>query len=209
MQINLLYRCIVKDKNGKIIKRSRWKKSKSFVANFLNLLDGITNMNAGAVHTQVTCVSTANANVPILVTPSTDNYANYFRHLESYLAMLALDNDDSYGIQVGTGTTAPTNSDYALATKIAHGVGAGQLDYGGHSRTSAQVVGSNVDYVISRSFYNGSGASITVNEIGIAVACMNNQGTTYYFLIVRDVITATAVANTQTLTVQYTIRTTV
>jgi hypothetical protein len=132
----------------------------------------------------------------VLIITSTAGYYKF--------SVFAPDNTSTYGIVVGTGTTTPTNSDYKLETQIAHGTASGQLDYGAHSRTESKVVGSNVDFVISRTFYNGSGASITVKEIGIYC-----QSESYYFCLVRDVITPIDVANTQTLTVQYTLRTTV
>lgn len=75
--------------------------------------------------------------------------------------------DSSLGIVVGTGSTAVTVSDTKLQTQITHGVGAGQLQYGGQSWLSPVTVGSDRYYEISRTFTNGSGADITVNEIGI------------------------------------------
>lgn len=120
------------------------------------------------------------------------------------------DDGANYGGVVGTGTTAPTNSDYQLETQIAHGVGAGQLDYGVQSFTNAAVVSSNVDFVTSRDFYNGSGSTITVTEIGVYAQAKDTVGNTRFFCIIRDVLASSQdVLDTQTLTVQYTMRTTV
>jgi hypothetical protein len=202
MQLGLYYRCIVTDKNGKIVKRTHWRKSRSFVIQFLQLLSALNQ----ATSKTIVDVTEASQTAKGTLYENTSNFV--FRALE----IAAPDDNADYGIVVGTGTTSPTNTDRKLVTKIAHGTGAGQLDYGAHNFTNPAVVGANVDYVISRSFYNGSGASITVNEIGIYAryyASVAGQYYTFYACIVRDVITPITVANTQTLTVQYTIRTTV
>jgi hypothetical protein len=202
MKIGLYYRVLIHDKQGTLVKRTRWKESESFVLQFLQHIDVLVNHAQGVAG----------------IAASTKDMGGTSRNLQAltlgpwftvnFLAVFSADNDATYGVLVGTGTTAVTNVDYKIETLIAHGVGAGQLDYGAHSRTAAQVVGSNVDFVISRAFYNGSGGSITVNEIGISCATVDSGGNTRYFLIVRDVITPVAVANAQTLTVQYTLRTT-
>jgi len=128
----------------------------------------------------------------------------------SYFSVFAADNNDAYGIVVGSGTTPPTSSDYKLETKIAHGVGAGQLDYGAHSLTVAAVVGSNVDLVISRTLYNGSGATVTIKEIGVyEYGDHPFLGGMKVAMLIRDVITPVEVEVGETVSVQYTLRTTV
>jgi len=201
MKLGLYYRCIVADKNGKVVKRTHWKKSRSFVLQFLQ-------------HVELLSFHAHNVNPTTIDMKDTDGVARTVFNINYpstalYFAMNAPDNNGSYGLVVGTGTAAPTNADYALATIIGHGTGAGQLDYGAHSRTTTGIVGANVDYIISRTYYNGSGASITVNEIGVYCCSQDSGNNTCCFCIVRDVITAITVANTQTLTVQYTLRTTV
>jgi hypothetical protein len=66
----------------------------------------------------------------------------------------AQNGDDTYGIVVGTGNAAEDNSDYKLGTKIAHGLTAGKLSYGPVSHVAPVVNGANVDYVMTRSYYN-------------------------------------------------------
>ena len=201
MKLSLLYRCIITDKNGKIVKRTHWRKSRSFVIQFLQHIDVCINNahDANGATVSIRDVDNVLRNIQAVGTVT----------LITFFSVFAGDNDDTYGIQVGTGTTAPTNTDYKLTTKIAHGIGAGQLDYGTHSRTASTVVGANVDFIISRAFYNGSGEPITVNEIGVVCNSEDTASNQYMFLLIRDVITAITTANTQTLTVQYTFRTTV
>lgn len=186
-KIELFKRILIKDKNGRIKYDSGLVPSNSFVMAFLELL------------------YTLNAYTSLSINDISDAAQSINYDSANMLRVGAADDDDTYGIVVGTGTTAESNTDYALATQIAHGTGSGQLDYGAHGFTAPAVVGSNVGMVVSRTFYNGSGASITVREIG--VYCL---AATYKFCALRDVlITPEAVANTETLTVQYTFRTTV
>ena len=201
MKLGLYYRCIVADKNGKVVKRTHWKKSRSFVLQFLQHIELLSFHAHNAYPAPISMKDIGGVARTV--------YTSTYPSTALYFAMNAPDNNGSYGLVVGTGTAAPTNADYALATIIGHGTGAGQLDYGAHSRTTTGIVGANVDYIISRTYYNGSGASITVNEIGVYCCSQDSGNNTCCFCIVRDVITAITVANTQTLTVQYTLRTTV
>jgi len=202
MKIELYYRMLIHDKNGKLVKRTHWKTSRSFVLQFLQHIDVLINHAQGVVGVAVSTKDMGGTSRTLqALTPGPWYTLNY-------LAVFSADNDATYGVLVGTGSTAVTNADYVLATLINHGVGAGRLDYGAHSRTAAQVVSSNVDFVINRTFYNGSGNAITVNEIGIACATVDSGGNIRYFLITRDVTTPITVDNAKTLTVQYTMRTT-
>lgn len=115
--------------------------------------------------------------------------------------------DSTEGIVVGTGTNAVTNTDSSLQTKIAHGAGAGQLQYGSMGFTEAAVVGANVDLILSRTFTNNSGGSITVEEVGIEAIMRDSGGTDRDFLLARDLATQ-AIADTASATAQYTLRTT-
>ncbi len=109
----------------------------------------------------------------------------------------------AWGIVVGSGTNAEDNTDIALQTKIGHGVGAGQLQYGPHSYRSTRIVGANVDFEMSRFFTNASGGNVTINEIGIY------GYTSYYFCLMRDIVGALVLADGEVALVTYIIRTTV
>ncbi|GAI73856.1 unnamed protein product, partial [marine sediment metagenome] len=75
---------------------------------------------------------------------------------------------------------------------------------------AAAVAAGNVDLVVTRTFTNSSGGSITVREIGIYCFSTDTGAIARYFCIVRDVLaTPQAVGNGEILTVQYTLRTTV
>lgn len=108
----------------------------------------------------------------------------------------------TYGIVVGTGAVAPTISDYVLGTPIAHGVGAGQLQYGAVTFGAPASDATTSQLTITRNFANGSGGAVTVQEIGLYCRAFywEAQG---YFMIIRDTTGGIAVPNGQTLTVNY------
>jgi hypothetical protein len=122
-------------------------------------------------------------------------------------AMNAADNDDSYGIVVGSGSTPVSPTDYSLASKISHGTGAGQLDYDVHTVTTSY--SSTSSYVeISRVFVNKSNSDVIVREVGLMArnywkdfGAVRND---VKFLIARDVLpTPVIVKPLGSLTVRY------
>lgn len=113
----------------------------------------------------------------------------------------ALNDQDDYGLVVGTGTNAVALADYALQAQISHGVGAGQLNYQASESTAPVTIGTKRRFLLTRSFVNESGGSITANECGIYVRC---TVTPYYFMTVRDIISGgEVVPDTTTLVIQY------
>lgn len=106
----------------------------------------------------------------------------------------------SYGIVVGSNNTGVTADDYKLNTLIAHGVGAGQLQYLITTLNAVVNASPRSNMRIDRTFTNGSGAPVTVRELGIYVAAGG-----FYFCICRDVIADTVVANGSSLFVKYTL----
>jgi len=141
------------------------------------------------------------------VTGITDT-GNTSRDLFLYNTLLKTDagsGDDNYGILVGTGTDAESINDYALASKITDGTGAGQLSYGATSFGSPNSDASNAWFTIERQFTNSSGGDITINEIGIASRSYDSAYR--YFLIARDKLTSgEVVADGTSKTITYTIK---
>ena len=191
--VGLYYQLIVTDKKtGKIISKTAFKRSKSFVKQFLQILEA--NMFPSVNIANVKDIGNVDRDL-------VENSQN--GNFESPVG------NTNYGITVGTGTTAPTNIDYVMETLIAHGVGAGQLSYGVQSKTTTDVVGANVDMILTRTFTNSSGGTINVTEAGMQMIAMDDTVTARWFLVTRDTFAAVAVNNGQVLTVTYTIRTTV
>ncbi|HNW88152.1 MAG TPA: hypothetical protein PKN48_00685 [Bacteroidales bacterium] len=91
-----------------------------------------------------------------------------------------------YGVMVGTGgATAVTPTQYALVTPVAHGTGAGQLEY--FPTQTSRVVAESTDYSMYayRTFTNSSAGSITVSEVGLYVKTYNYV---FYYMIARDTV---------------------
>lgn len=192
--MNLYITREIRDKNGKLIKRWRRRQSKSFVKQWMQLLEAIMAHAYGANADAVTIKDTGNTNRSVFA-QVTDSYY--------WLAAEAPANTSTYGTQIGTGTTAPTTADYSMETQIAHGVGAGQMQYGACSVQSAAVNGASMEMNITRAFVNGSGGAITVREVGLVVDTIG-----FMFLVLRDAVNDT-VNDGQTYTVTYTLQTTV
>ena len=172
----------VKDK-GKVIYSKQFE-SHSFVAQWLQLLYGMFGEN----------------NLSILGNsfPAQLGSSNPFE-------LNASSGNQSFGIQVGSGTTKSIN-DTALDSLIANGNSAGQLSYGSMSFTSPAInTSTNQGNIsISRSFTNNSGSSVTVSEIGVIVNTYASNRNTYSIFIIHDILSSPiTLANGQVLTVTY------
>lgn len=110
-------------------------------------------------------------------------------------------NNDTYGILVGTGTTAESFDSYALAAIVSQGATSGKLVYGEMTATVPSYdAGTKVwTQTQTRIFNNNSGGAIVIAETGLA--CQQSQ----YYLIERSLLGVTvSVANSGQLTVTYT-----
>ena len=181
---------IVKDKDGKVTEK-RVMRSESFVRQFTELLF-------------ITITSNWTSNpYPIRDTGNVVRWVYTYR--EAYLRCDAGAGNGALGVVVGTGTVAPTIDDYALGAIIAHGTGAGQLQYSAMTFGAPASDATTSQFTLTRDFANGSGGAITVNEIGLFVQAYDDAY--QYFMTIRDVIAGgISVPNGQTLTVNYRIQ---
>ena len=91
--------------------------------------------------------------------------------------------DDTYGMVVGTGTTAESFDDYKLEAKIPHGEGDNQLYYDGQTASATEDETNNKHIITEeRNFYNYGSVDITINEIGLILRFY------YKFLLFRSVL---------------------
>lgn len=114
--------------------------------------------------------------------------------------------NNTFGIVVGTSDTAESFEHNALQAIVAHGTGSGQLSYAAMTEPIAAYTSGTKKWTqtITRNLSNGSGASITIKELGL-IFKMNQTSTVPYVLMSRDVLaTPVAVADGQTLRVTYT-----
>lgn len=193
--IETYYRILKHDPDGRLVKDTGLLPSHSYVIQFLEMVEGFFN----GVTRNATAVDGAEK---IIVQSNQD--IRFGGVVASGVG------SDSNGIVVGTnaGTTAEDNENYALDTKILHSaVGeANKLNYQSTTFVAPRVVGPNIDFDINRTFLNETGGGITVKEIGIIAKW---SLTPHYHLLLRDVVADEAVADGETLTVVYVLRTTV
>ena len=221
------------DKNYHLLEKME-QPSRSFVKNFIGMLylphayvvsgspyamvdTGNTSRNTdsqvGGTVTSRSLKSTLAMGAP----PGTINGVYYAGNTGSYNIVTADSNfraGNLVGIQVGTGTAAVTPTNYALGTRVAHGRGAGQLEYGGCELINITFADPNGEFTVRRYFTNHSGGSITINEVGIYATAGNatggSYGETYVFLIARDLVSpGVAVADAELLRVTYVMQITV
>jgi hypothetical protein len=190
----------VRDREGRIVGRGRHE-MRSFLNNLLRILEGEMNAIGGAALNYAGLVASAT----VIKTDGSSSTA----WTEWYIgnkyaggvpfAVKAPDDDDSYGIVVGSGTIGIALDQYAPASKIAHGTGTGQLDYG---LSSYEDLGLDTGvtppvhrFRIMRTFSNLSGAAININEVCIiARSYWKDEGgvtNNVKYMIARDVLPST------------------
>ena len=197
MKFETYYRLLLHNMKGELVKDSGLISVQSYVLQFLQSLEGIFD---GISKTAKDINNTDQKITGVSLACSNDLRAD---------AGVGI---DTHGIVVGTnaGATAEANDNYKLDTKILHGsVVAGKLNYQAVTLVAPSEIAGNIDFSVSRPLINDSGGDITVKEIGIIVDSMAVSPNHYYFLIMRDVVADFAVTNGFTLTVVYTLRTTV
>jgi len=179
------------DKKGKVHKRTRV--ARSFVRSFIDLL-----------YVKLTDLKIASGLLDIANAVQT----SYTTQQPADMSCGGGTGNVSLGIIVGTSTQAVVVGDHDLITPIAHGTGSGQLSYGSTTFTDPVTSGGDRKFTISRTFTNGSGADITVNEVGLYAQHRTVAANPSYFCMDRTLNTFT-VTNGTSKTVTYTIKVTV
>lgn len=185
MKYELWYSVVVRDRHGKIISRER-RRARSFLKQWNQLV---------YVHTAAAALNiTDTGGVSRSISPNNANFS-----------MNAAAAVTTYGIIVGTGTTAVTISDYAVETPIAEGAGAGQMNYLVCTVAAFVVSAPSCSFLVSRTIVNNSGDQITVKEAGLYM-----KMTTFFCCGTRDVFgTPQDVPDGGSITVDWTLQVTV
>jgi hypothetical protein len=105
---------------------------------------------------------------------------------------------DLNGIVIGTGTTPPSRTDYALQAKIPHGTGSGQIYY---NRQTYELL-TDYSFRLNREFTN-AGSDLSVAEAGLIYAT-GIGGALYNTLLIRDTFTPVPVTAGNGIRVRYT-----
>jgi len=179
------------DKSGDLLFKQK-KPVRSFLYNWTKALYGLSYGD---------CQSQA---ATLKDTGGTDRaYPNLYNENRPVFRFTSVEGETTFGILVGNGTTEVTLDDYNLASKIAHGTGAGQLYY--YETNTHHYTDSDRSYLeVYRLLLNKSSSNVTVSEVGLAFYEMDVSGSTYFFLILRDLVDpAVTVEPAQTLQVKY------
>lgn len=197
--MTLYKRIIIRDAAGRVVEDTGEQPSYSYTFQFIRLLESWMRNNQTLTAQDVTDTSR------ILNMPGSAAITDDLTYQAMHVA--AGEDDDAYGILVGTDDTAEANDDVALTAKIAQGNGAGQLEHGPMSFVTPRVNGSYVDYVLIRNFYNNSGSPITSKEFAIYTKRYAAGAWPKYFCFIRDTdAVGKTVEHGDTMTVQYTLR---
>jgi hypothetical protein len=106
--------------------------------------------------------------------------------------------DSNTGIVIGTGTTPPTRTDYALQAKIPHGSGTGQIYY---NRQFYELL-TDYSFRLTREFTN-AGSDLSVAEAGLIYSTFISN-TARSLLLLRDTFTPISVTAGNGIRVRYT-----
>ena len=203
----IMWEIEVKDKTGKLLKHYVTP-ARSWLKQFIQILKGEFatrhNANVGGGNVSITDESGTARSYPI------HSSASYYTNLEN-LSTLGDVGDTSQGIIVGTSDTPNSLTTYALGGKIGHGTGSGQLLYGVETvEDVTNPSGYDLEFRITRTFTNNSGATITVKEVGLLVKKYDTTATSRSWLIARDVLPSPVdVPDGATLTIRYVVKITV
>lgn len=197
---------IVRDKNGKVIYRHK-QKSHSPTQNFINLMVPFTWFNSTGKSLNIVNTSNSSTSWEPYLPYSSWQYGNGI----SYPNTGANHQVYTLGIVVGSGTQSNPYTAYNLALPIANGSGTGQLVYGTPSLPSGITAsGSEAYFIISQTFTNNSGGTITITEVGLEIYLVFTYVTSYpttvgNTLVWYDVLSSPiSVSNGSSVTIYYT-----
>jgi hypothetical protein len=126
------------------------------------------------------------------------DYAQYYDKYELGWYSQGDIGDVNTGIVIGTGTTPPTRTDYALQNKIPHGTGTGQIYY---NRQSYELL-TDYSFRLNREFTN-AGSDLSVAEAGLQYNTYVG-GSAHMYLLLRDTFTPISVTAGNGIRVRYT-----
>jgi hypothetical protein len=203
-KIGLWYEVILRDRDGKVVKRFK-RKSESWLVGFIRLLRALImqRYGSGISTTPITTEDGASNSFPATSSPATMSTA--------YPCCNGDSGDVSQGIAVGTSDIANSLTTYALGSKITHGTGSGQLLYNAMTFEDVSNPSGNIlQFRMTRVFTNNSGADITVKEFGLLTKLINSSNQTKTILIARDVLSSPiTIPDGYSLTLRYIVKITV
>jgi hypothetical protein len=193
---------IVRNKDGNVIKRYK-QKSHSPTANFIGIMLPYTWYNGtGNSWTIKTTSNTTFTYQPYLANPGTGiSYPNNGYNYNIYIV----------NILVGSGSNISPYNAYNLNAPISNGSGAGKLIYSSiNIPKNITINGNQAYFIVSQSYTNQSGATITISEVGIILNLniynrSSNSATGGNVLVWYDILSSPiSVGNGQQVAIYYT-----
>ncbi len=174
---DLSWRYTVKDAKGRRLRRTHWRRSHSFVLAYLHHVRGIlTSVNAPGVVDRGGAARTLDVAGSVI-----------FSQVDV--------GSSTQGILIGSDATVVAIDDSDLATQIADGGAAGELNYQAMT-VAAHEQGSGFSQVrMVRDFNNTNPAAVTVREVGLMCQTDDTGAAARFFLLVRDLVAPVQVVN--------------
>jgi hypothetical protein len=182
---------VTKTDSGKLVRKTRRYRARSFVGQFIQ----VVNRNIFGQAQSATGIDSVSYSLSA-TSPNIDAVVSGF-------------GIEAKGIVAGLGNTAVAATDTYLATPIVSGTGTNQLVYNATTGEGAVGVGASLtSQDLTRSLGNSSGAAVLVEEIGLVVS-QQIAATQRGFLILRDLTGTITVGDGESLTITYTIQTSI
>lgn len=186
----LYYQLVITDQQGRVIRRTRVRRSRSLLRQWIELLRvRFTQEDQAGVR------NIAGALVTII-------------HASTVGMLINGGAGDANRGPVAGGGSAPVDiADFRLGALIPNGTGAGQLAYAATSFSGIVVDATSAQFTVSRIFNNQSGGPVTIREVGIHAQNNISGQIQHFFLIVRDLVSpAETVPSGGAATLVYTVR---
>lgn len=218
--IKSYFQIFVYDKNNSYLRKSRKRRSRSFVQGFLKLhflaLDVATGITVTDIAGTSQSIGANNSNgiqsaTWLFCSTSPGRGGSGLTNEGAGLTPI-FNSATNSGIVLGTGSVAITPTDYSLGTQIVDGITAGTLEHFPCSGTGFTSAGTTASFTLERLFRNSSSGTITINEIGLYGVCVefsnggSNIGDINRVCLIRDLVSpGFAVADGEYLRVVYTL----
>jgi hypothetical protein len=198
---------ILYDKDNRLIKKSRKRKSRSFVKQFSKSLYSLLANIQTSAFIKDTSGTTKNCGEGSYMMYSAQVGGTTW--ISNYLLYSGESYTDSIGIILGTSNQAVSIDDFKLITPIVNGISATQLEYLNCGVTEAIInAGTNTGtFTVDRIFRNNSGNTISIQEIGLYSWSGYLDYNYYYYPIcmLRDIVSpAFDITNGEYLKATYT-----
>ncbi len=179
MKIKIDISGTLRDPNGKILRRTSWRKANSALIQLIRLI--LVDLSQTAY-----------------LTKRSNNTDESQGPAATLMRTNAPAGTKTYGILIGTVNTAVTIADFVMAA-----IATTNIDYSAHTYGVEQPTASSYRCTISRTFTNNTAAALAIEEIGLAV--LPSSGSNYY-LIDRTLLTLSVpIGTSQTLVYRLTI----